>query len=81
MAEIMRMRKFLAFISSVRVQIQLNLQERLLDSFSRAITWAYKKFIMAEIMRMRKIPTLITSVGVQIQLNLQEHSIARFEGL
>ena len=39
MVEIMRMRKILMLKTSVRVKIQLNLQERPLDSFWRAIAW------------------------------------------
>ena len=48
MAEIMRMRKFPMPLNSVRVKIQLNLWERSLDSFWRAVTWDQKTFIIAE---------------------------------
>ena len=64
------MRKILMLITSVRVKIQLNLQERSLDTFCRAIVWGQLKFIMAEIMRMHKILMIITSVRVKIRLNL-----------
>ena len=41
MAEIMRMRKILMLITSVRVKIELTLlyKERSLDSFRKAVTW------------------------------------------
>ena len=64
MAEIMRMRKFLMFLNSVSVKIELNLWEHSLDSFFKDYQMAPKKFIMAEIMRMRKFLMLIASVGV-----------------
>ena len=69
------MRKILLLITSVRVKILLNLYERLLDSFCRAIAWDQLKFIIGEIKRIRKITMLITSVRVKIQLNLYERSL------
>ena len=39
MEEIKRMRNILMLITSVRVEIQLNLKERSLDSFWRGIEW------------------------------------------
>ena len=63
MVDVMRMHKLLMLITSVSVEIQLNLQEHsFMGQYLKGNNMAQIKFIVADIMRMCKLLMLITSV-------------------